>query len=532
MKRRNFILVAFLVLCGIAFFAQDIYYLQGGDDVFYKFKLDNPKLDMNPQLINYPHQKISSWWDIIESQNIHYIVHSGRYLVHVFVQACTSFLTRPEFVAINSVIFCLMILGFGILLNRENVLKGTFIGMMSLFLIGTDVIKTVFGQIAVTINYMWPMTAMLFWLILYERVIKSSTSRIRKYPILLLFFSIFVASLHEGFSIGLGAGLFVNTLCRLRKITKTEISMLVGFVIGSAICVFSPGNFGEGGVSEFFTGASHLLYDLRTYWPLYFGLLTLFVHLCVSRGKTLEFCKNNILYLTVVVVVLAFAFVVAYTHDRQLFPATFCLLLLSFRLWQSDIIKIPSKAKYILYGVAFAGSIAIYIPMWQLRKMLYDGHKYVMDQLLNTNSRVLVADKYYEACEKNDKSWIGRTYVIAEWLNYYNAFSILKTDDKDPNYLQAIIPLSLEKLAGECKKNKDKFGMTHLKGGNVVCSDLDVKPSEYKWKIRRIQYNPNRVWEQTFTAAYKVDYQGKYYYIFYPMDIIETLYVGVEKSDV
>lgn len=529
---KKVLLALFLLVCGIAFFCHDIYYIQGGDDVFYKFKLDNPKMDMNPQLLAYPHQKIETWNDIIESQNIHYVVHSGRYIVHVFVQACTSFLTRTEFVIINSLVFCLMLLGFGIMINKQNVLKGTFLGLMSMMLVGTDVFRAIFGQIAFAVNYMWCMTAMLFWLIAYEKVIGSTSDKYKKYSLLLFIFSIFVASLHEGFSIGFGAGVFVNTLFRIKKITKAEATMLIGFVIGASICIFSPGNVGKESLPIFFNGASHLLYDLKTYWPLYFGIVTVLIHFVLSRKQTLEFCRDNTIYITVVVVEIVLAFVIAYTHDRQLLPATFSLLLFSLRLWQTNIVRFPSKVKYAIGGLATIYTIVIFFMALQLRKTVYEGHKYVMDQLLNTDNRVLVADKFYDAIAQNAASWVGRTYVCTDGLDYYHAFSILKTDDKDPNYLQAIVPLSLDKLAEECEKNKDEFGLTRLNGFYVATSKENVQPSEFVWKLRRNQYNPNRIWEQSIGAAYKVNYKGKYYYMFYPMNVIETLYVGVKKENV
>lgn len=527
---KNILLAFFLLVCGIAFFSHDIYYIQGGDDVFYKFKLDNPKMDMNPQLLAYPHQKIETWSDIIESQNIHYVVHSGRYLVHVFVQACTSFLSRTEFVTINSIVFCLMLLGFGIMINKQNVLKGSFLGLMSMILVGTDVFRVIFGQIAFAVNYMWCMTAMLFWLIAYEKVIGSTSDKYKKYSLLLFIFSIFVASLHEGFSVGFGAGVFINTLFRIKKITTTEASMLIGFVIGASICVFSPGNVGKDSLPTFFNGASHLLHDLKTYWPLYFGLVTLLIHLVLSRKQTLEFCKANIIYITVVVVEIVFAFVIAYTHDRQLLPATFSLMLISLRLWQTTIVRIPSKVKYAMCGLATIYTIIIFFMALQLRKTVYEGHKYVMDQLLNTNNRVLVADKFYDAIAKNYASWVGRTYVCTDGLDYFHAFSILKTDDKDPEYLQAIVPVSLDKMEKECRANHDEFGMTKFNGAMVVCSDIDVNPSDFKWKFKRIQYNPNHIWEQSVGATYKVAYKNKFYYIFSPMTIIETISIGTEKD--
>jgi len=529
-KNKNILLVLFLVICGIAFYAHDIYYIQGGDDVFYKFKLDNEKMDMNPQLLSYPHQKIETWGDIIESQNVHYIVHSGRYLVHVFVQACTSFLTRAEFVAINSAIFCLMMLGFGILINRENVLKGIFLGLMSMVFVGTDVFRVIFGQIAFAINYMWSMTAMLFWLIAYENITKKKTTKLRKYPILLFAFSVFVASLHEGFSIGFGAGVFINTLFRIKKITKTEATMLIGFVIGAAICVFSPGNVGKDSLPTFFNGASHLLYDLKTYWPLYFGIVTVLIHFVLSRKQTLEFCRANTIYITVVAVEIVFAFVIAYTHDRQLLPATFSLLLFSLRLWQTNIVRFPSKVKYAIGGLATIYTIVIFFMALQLRKTVYEGHKYVMDQLLNTDNRVLVADKFYDAIAQNAASWVGRTYVCADGLDYFHAFSILKTDGRDPNYLQAIIPVPLDKMEKECRMKHDEFGMTRFNGSAVVCSDVDVKPSDFKWNFKRVQYNPNHIWEQSAGARYKVAYRNNYYYIFSPTTVIETISVGAEKD--
>jgi hypothetical protein len=195
-------------------------------------------------------------------------------------------------------------------------------------------------------------------------------------------------------------------------------------------------------------------------------------------------------------------------------------------------VRFPSKVKYAIGGLATIYTIVIFFMALQLRKTVYEGHKYVMDQLLNTDNRVLVADKFYDAIAQNAASWVGRTYVCTDGLDYYHAFSILKTDDKDPNYLQAIVPLSLDKLAEECEKNKDEFGLTRLNGLYVATSKENVQPSEFVWKLRRNQYNPNRIWEQSIGAAYKVNYKGKYYYMFYPMNVIETLYVGVKKENV
>ena len=523
--------ILFILICGVAFYWQDLYYYPGGDDIFYKFVLDNPDMDMNAQLLAYPHRMVETWGDIFSSQNVHYICHSGRYIVHIFVQACTSFLSRPSVVLLNSIFFAIIVFALGYLLKGNDIKKGIVIAATSLLAFAPDVINTMFCQIAVAVNYMWVMAMWLIWLIVYEKVQQETAKNSITKDIVLLFFSTFVGALHEGFTIGFGAGVFFNMMLHFKNIKHTEILMLAGGFIGACFVIFSPGNFGTGGAGSLFTGASHLLHDMKTYIPLWVALLTLFVHICVSWKKTFDFVKENILYVTVVIVNLAFAIVVAYTHDRQLFPVSFCLLILTIRLWQTDIIKIP---KFVRNGTLFLlvlYSIGIYVPMTQLRKDVFQGHSDVMSQLMNTNSRILISDKHDAAVNRRSSCWIGSKYINIDGLDYFHSFSILKTQDKNPNYLEAIIPLPVERMVREYEKNVDSLGIAHVEKVYVVKSIKEVEPNDICWNIVTTQYNPKRRWDMGIKATYRFKYDDSYYYIFKcGWKILESKSVEIRES--
>lgn len=523
----------FIFICGIAFFWQDMYYYPGADDIFYKFKLDNPDVDFPQQLLLYPHQEITSWWDIIQSQNIHYICHSGRYLVHVLVQACTSFLSRPEFVFVNSLVFCCFVYFLGILSNKKNVGKGILLSTMTMLIFGTDVVNTIFCQIAVAINYMWTATAMMAFMVIYERVIEEE----KKYSFIwqLLFFvmSVIVASLHEGFSIGFGAGLFFNTLLRIKKVKLVEAVMLFGFIIGSCICIFSPGNFGAGGSPGLFIGASHLLFDMMSYWVFWASVLTLIIYLISSREKTLLFLKSNIVYVSVVIVNLLFAFVIAYTHLRQLFPVTLSLVILMCRIWQTPFVRIPPKIQYAFVIIGAIYCTTIYISMTQLRKSVFEGHSDVIHQLMDTNSRILISDKHDAAVEKCSKIWFGRKYINIDGLNYYNSFSLLKTNGKDPSYVEAIIPMDVDDLIVRFNHEKNDEDFAHIRGGIYLYkSSQKVVPNKVKWNIVTVKYNPNHMWDEIIPAQYRIEYHEDFYYIFNgPSKIIESKAISLEGKE-
>lgn len=519
----------FLLLCGVLYFGLEQNYIPSADDLFYKFYIDNPSMDKTIQIVNYPHRMIESWSDIIPSQINQWYGSNGRFIVHATTQILTSFFPQSVFVILSTLMFCFLLWGLGKLSCPGNIKKGLLWGTFALVIVGTDSFKGFMASIAFNLNYLWSATAMLGWLVLYEYILRTE----KKYSIVkqsgLFLLSMFVASLQESFTIGIAAGVGLSFLMRIRNISKAEWVILVGFAIGACLNIFAPSNLTRSG-GQLLNGASHVIVDTLYYKALWMFIITFAIHAFVMKKRMIDFIKQDIVFFTPIVVTWIFGFFIAYNGQRQFTIITLCAIILTIRLWTSKEIRVNSKVKYSLAALCSVYCIAVYPMLYQIKSDVRAGYDDCIDQLMNTDNRVLYSEKYELALDRMHSSWIGQTYGDETVIDYFHCFSAVKTKGQDIKYIKTVMPLNGATIISKCDAGHNDLGLTHLANGWYgYKTKEDVEPKQIVYKYLSMQFNPFNTHIAESHASFKVKKGDYCYYMIGIGKILESYNVEIQK---
>ena len=149
----------FLAIIGLAFYILNTLSPVFLDDYFYKYVFVGDHVDFNRPINNIK--------DIIVSQYIHYFSFNGRTVVHSFVQLFIGIIGKNVFNAINTFVFCGLIVmlakyTFGQIKSIHILIITLLLGLMPGF-------NDTFLWLTGSINYMWTAAATLMFLLLLKR---------------------------------------------------------------------------------------------------------------------------------------------------------------------------------------------------------------------------------------------------------------------------------------------------------------------------------------------------------------------------
>ena len=200
----------------------------GGDEYVYSFIY--PKVVRAENFVD----KVENIFDVFKSTYIIYLKWSGRVLPNFF-QTLFLFIGKLAFSLVNSIVF-IKILEFSkdLILKYEKRIdfKNTdYIFLFSLIWFFIPVFFQDYISLVSSINYSWMLLALVFYLSKIENITPKKQ----------IFFSFIIGLTNESVVI------FINLLLLYRLIVKKNKSIntssLVFLWIGSAIQIFSPGNF-------------------------------------------------------------------------------------------------------------------------------------------------------------------------------------------------------------------------------------------------------------------------------------------------
>lgn len=184
-------------------------------------------------------ETINSVYDVLISQYHHYFNNNGRSIVHTVVQLFCGLLGKNCYNVFAAFLFGV----FAIVLcktcyREKSIGVNACVPLLFVFLFCPEP-TCYYDGIAYGVNYLWSETFCLLFVIYFLK--KYNTSYL---TLLLLALLSFVAGWsHEGFVIGICGGLFDYFIMNYKKMNKMQWTMLICFGIGTALLVFSPGNF-------------------------------------------------------------------------------------------------------------------------------------------------------------------------------------------------------------------------------------------------------------------------------------------------
>lgn len=213
---------------------------------------------MSPDEYNYSHitwtnQKLQSFFDILKSLKILYIQWTGRVICTGLIQFFT-FIGVNYFYILNPIVFILFIVGIvkfsNIFFYNKKIDIFSLITVMFLILYTTVCFGEKFIWMSGALNYLWPVCAMIYYLlVLYQIIVYEKSLNIFQ-NIIFLILSFVVGLSQENVVFFSGMYIIFILFFNLKNILKANkkrialiLISLISFGIGAAILIFAPGNF-------------------------------------------------------------------------------------------------------------------------------------------------------------------------------------------------------------------------------------------------------------------------------------------------
>lgn len=390
MKQSNKKTIGWFLFAIVTFWILGQYSISLGDDLGYMFADSALHKGDGPMIENVR--------DCFTTQANHYVTTNGRFLIHTATHYFTAIKGMKFFNVANAIMFGLLLLIVVRFIVPQRSARSGYVYLLTLFLLWTCVPApgtVMLSLVAFAINYMWAAVVYLAFLLMLKKstTIPASEMHRWRYYIFGSIGAIIVGSLQESYTLPISVALFIMAMFNLKKINALSITMIVSFFVGSAICVFAPGNWchaaqGGGFTIESIMRKSEALLEGVSASAIVLLLILLVVMLLIKRKRAVSIIRDNAFYLIAIVVSLLLA-VFTFTSVRQLFcPSIFSIIVLGrvITSWeQNRLFKVISTV------VMVCSLIAIFIAGFVLRKNTYEIHSKVVEQL-GGKSKVIIAD--------------------------------------------------------------------------------------------------------------------------------------------
>lgn len=231
--------VIVIAVAAVMFYVLNLLSPEYHDDFIYKFMIVDGSVDYT--------RPIRGLGDIFRSQIDHYAAVNGRSIVHFLVQLFTGLLGKQVFNVLNALVFA----SFLWLLQHGFAGKGKFHGALPClvalaFTLLLPRFKDTFLWMTGSVNYLWSATAVLTFLLIYE---KRSSSPLVKREFWLLPVAVLLGWTHEGITLPLAVSLVILNVLRFKKQRSTMgLWLACAFLVGACLAALSPGTVMRSGV--------------------------------------------------------------------------------------------------------------------------------------------------------------------------------------------------------------------------------------------------------------------------------------------
>ena len=317
-------------------------------------------------------ERIHTMADNVEDVKELYMNWGGRlfswFVSNIFIRILHDKLWLDIF---NTVFFALLLLFGSLLIAEGRQHKDSFfrvaLAFTSLFWLLCPSAVTVLFWPAGTSCYLWPTVFMLLFLWLFMRF---KDQKLAWWQNVLLLLLAMLTATNEIPCIGICAALLLHVILHRKSMTKTAWFLVVGFVLGSVVCVLAPGNFARSGTGGGETSMVSMLKTmfsplrvmaemgkLKAFWLLLAGLLA---WLFRSKKDALAWCRQNLFVLTALFVsLLSCLFLFSLYNDSGrylIFSETMAMVLLVRMIlsWCATSEKPSIKCKRIVSACVLA----------------------------------------------------------------------------------------------------------------------------------------------------------------------------------
>ena len=311
------------------------------DDFVYKFMFEGGA-------VNYDHP-IGSIGDIVASQVDHYTSVNGRSIVHFLVQLFTGLLGKTVFNLFNVIVFCTFIF----LLKRQTK-SSTRLEGDARFCVSTLVIlvlvllmprfKDTFLWMTGSINYLWSATAVLVFLMIYEK----RRDRAMDWSLLPMLLAAFLLGwTHEGITLPLAASLVLINLFSLKQSHGREqgLWLALAYLAGGCVIALAPGTIARSGMGGGLTPSALGLKVITGFVVLaklriaYIAILATAIAWFTRRNATKQVIKHNSYLILAMFLSLGIVFTSGLESSRTAFGLELFAMIYLLRLlakWWGD----------------------------------------------------------------------------------------------------------------------------------------------------------------------------------------------------
>jgi len=306
--------------------------------------------------------RIDNICEAFRSQQNHYLVMNGRFIVHFLVSCFCGFGGRPLFSAFNVIVYIFFLLGCVKFLNLNSYVKSTT--AIAIIWLGLPIQYILWYSVAFAVNYLWVSTAFIYYIIFLRSNLLYKKNYSKLQLAFLFFLSLVIGSLHEGYSLPLSGALLMLFILKRNTLNKAMFVITLGLWIGTALVVFAPGTIGRGSDGITNVNLDDLLlikldvikYSKRFY--LFITLLALIYY--VNRNRFVGFMKDNLFLFYYVFLDFVFVLAVPHYSQRIEFPLEMISLFLSINLLLNS--NLLEKCKVLVCSLSMV-ALLIHAPL-------------------------------------------------------------------------------------------------------------------------------------------------------------------------
>ena len=403
-----------------------------GDEYVYSFIY--PKIVRAENFVD----RVENISDVFKSTYFIYLKWSGRVLPNFF-QTLFLFIGKLSFSLVNSIIF-VKILEFSkdLILKYEkriNFKNSDYILLFSLIWFFIPVFFQDYISLVSSINYSWMLLILVFYLCKIENVTPKKQ----------IFFSFIIGLTNESVVI------FINLLLLYRliikKSKKINIWSLVSLWIGSAIQIFSPGNFSRKFHPDSLQSTFSLIEKLKLFFSMGQTILIMKV-LCflILLSFYLIKCQNQKIFIPKELIIiscltLSIMLVIMPRHEPRAYLIPFYFLILSvFMLFK--ILFLENGYLFIVKGfftICLFLSLSKVLPYLDTAKNLDKERREMVEMYKNRNFKEAL---FYDNTDELNKANISygtfemltinpysfTNIIFANYYNFDKVYSIPKGD--------------------------------------------------------------------------------------------------------
>lgn len=456
MQKNAFLSLLAFGVFALCFFILNVFTPLLHDDLAYLYKF-GPKAEYRPT--NIPVKNLK---DVAESIYWHYLDVNGRFTPHFLLQL-VLLAGKWLFNILNTLIF----IAFPWLVLKYFDAHGEKKYFLYLFVfLSLWFLMPFFGQTMLwttgAINYFWTSFFVLIFLYLLKKEEWKANSLVKN--IFLFVFSLFIGWTNESVTIGLAAALFFYVLKNYKSINPTVALMILGFWLGVALIVFSPGTFNRvnnevsvsaGGISVILK--QKVIDAVAIFYLLKYNILVTFILGGIAffreKMKLKDFFKENFIIMLGLLFSAAFVFLVGKIEERILFGVAFYLLLINFSLLMKIVARISLKLEAVLSSALLVFFAVNFYQAFSYLK-IYDAAYINMEQRIRQNHQTIVDFPKFSSSRflynTLDRFSDSKDYHNRVRSFYYGVpeVSILPADFYDGLYVKKDILLPKNQLQG------------------------------------------------------------------------------------